>query len=322
MIAYADSVTEPDVAPLRTLRSTLADLTGDAFTTVHLLPFFPATSDGGFAVVDHKAVAARLGAWADVEAIAGDFTLMADLVCNHVSSRHAWVLDLLAGRRSAGADCLMTASPDDDLSAVVRPRTNPLLRAVDTPAGERHLWCTFSHDQVDVDYRRPEALLELLSVVDTLLGHGVRWLRLDAVAYVWKEPGTACVHLPQCHELVKLLRDLVSVRDRRAVVITETNVPHDQNASYFGDGDEAHVVYNFALPPLLVHSFVSGSAAALQRWAAGLGAAPAGTTYLNFLAGHDGIGLRPVEELLSAAETDRLVAAAHAAGGGHSDYDA
>ena len=320
IITYADTITEPGQVPLDTLHELVDDLTGDVVTVVHVLPFYPASSDGGFAVSDHRAVDPRLGSWADIRDLSETYTVMADLVVNHVSAEHPW-MDQFCRGEAPGSRALLTAEPDDDLSGVVRPRTTPLLREVATPDGPRLLWCTFSHDQIDLDFGEPEVLLDLLRTVACLADAGVRWFRLDAIAYLWKELGTSCLHLPQTHEVVKLLRTLLDARSPGSVIITETNVPHEQNISYWGDGDEAHLVYNFSLPPLVAHTVLSGSAAAMQRWLSELAPPPSGCSYFNFIASHDGIGLRPVEGLLSDAEVDRLVAAAHGAGGTHSEFD-
>ena len=320
VITYADSITEAGRVPMHTLGEMLDDLTGDVVTVVHVLPFYPASSDGGFAVTDHRAVDPRLGSWEDITALSDTYTVMADLVVNHVSADHPW-MDQFCGGEMPGSRNLLTAEPEDDTSSVVRPRTTPLLREVETPDGPRLLWCTFSHDQIDLNFAEPEVLLDLLRTVACLVDAGVRWFRLDAIAYLWKEPGTSCVNLPQTHEIVKLLRTLLDACCPGSVIITETNVPHDQNVAYWGSGDEAHLVYNFSLPPLVAHTMLSGSAVAMQQWLAQLEPPPAGTSYFNFIASHDGIGLRPVEGLLTDAQIFRLIAAAHSAGGTHSEFD-
>ncbi len=319
LIVYGDSITAPGERPLVTLERTLAERFADVISTVHVLPFFPFTSDDGFAVTDHCAVAEHLGTEADVGALTSCFKLMADLIVNHISFEHRWVHQFLADLEP-GRRLLRTIDEHEDLTHVTRPRTSPLGRKVRTAAGPRELWCTFSHDQVDLDYREPDTLVELVRVVGWLLDVGASWLRLDAVAYVWDESGTSCVHLPQTHEIVKLLRTLADGRAPGTVVVTETNVPHEDNVSYFGDGDEAHVVYNFTLPPLLAYALLTGSSAPLHRWLDNLDGPPAGCAVLNFLASHDGIGLRPAEGLLDDEQIATLVAASHAAGGCHSEY--
>jgi len=121
----------------------------------------------------------------------------------------------------------------------------------------------------------------------------MRIARLDAVAFLWKELGTNCLHLPETHELVKLFRDVCEIVAPRAIILTETNVPHAENVSYFGQGDEAHMVYQFSLPPLLLHAFITGNGQYLTHWASGLEPPPAGCTFFNFTASHDGVGVRP-----------------------------
>ncbi len=320
VITYADSITEAGRVPMQTMHELLDDLTGDVVSVVHVLPFYPASSDGGFAITDHRAVDPRLGSWDDITDLAETYTVMADLVVNHVSADHPWMSQFCNGHEP-GSRYLLTAEPEDDLSSVVRPRTTPLLREIETPDGPRLLWCTFSFDQIDLDFAEPEVLLDLLRTVARLVDAGVRWFRLDAIAYLWKELGTSCVNLPQTHEFVKLLRTLLDARCPDSVIITETNVPHDQNVAYWGDGDEAHLVYNFSLPPLVAHTMLSGSSVAMQQWLTKLETPPPGTSFFNFIASHDGIGLRPVEGLLSVAEINRLIAAAHSAGGTHSEFD-
>ena len=320
LISYGDSIHAPGEPPLRTLRRFLSSRLDDVFSTVHVLPFFPSSSDDGFAVVDYRAVDPALGTWDDIEDIAGGRRLMADLVLNHVSARHQWVQQFVAGE-SPGTDFVMTSDPDTDLSAVVRPRTTPLLRSFATADGTRHAWCTFSHDQVDVDFSNPDVLLAYLGIIDTYLEHGVRLLRLDAVAYAWKVLGTSCIHRPEVHELVRLLRTLLSVRQPDTVIVTETNVPAAENLAYLGTGDEAQVAYNFPLAPLLVDAILTGDPSVLARWLEELEPLPHGCAMLNFLASHDGIGVRPLEGLLPAERIDGLVAAAIDSGGQVSDYD-
>jgi sucrose phosphorylase len=314
VITYADSIRRPGEVPLQTLRGFIRHELAGRVDTVHVLPFFPWSSDDGFAVIDHRAVDPALGTWGDVTRLGDEVDLMADLVVNHVSAASPW-FEQFVSDREPGRRYLKTADPAADLSAVVRPRTHGLLRAVQTVNGERHLWCTFGPDQIDLDYDEPDVLCELLGTVDRLVSAGVRWLRLDAVAYVFKEVGTECIHLPRTHELVRLLRTLLAVRAPGTVVLTETNVPHEENLSYLGDGDEAHVVYNFSLPPLLVHGFLSESPTALRHWLASNEPTPTGTTLLNFIASHDGLGVRPVEGLLSDPEIDALASRAVASGG-------
>jgi glucosylglycerate phosphorylase len=308
LITYADQVRAPDEAPLRTLRRLLDGPLAGTTTAVHLLPFYPSTSDDGFSVADYDAVDATMGTWADVAALAAGRPLMFDAVINHTSASHPWFRGFLAGD-PAFDGWFVTADPTTDLSATVRPRTTPLLTPFDAVDGVRHVWTTFSADQVDLDYHRPEVLAAVLDVLLRYVEHGARLLRLDAVTYLWKAPGTASANLPETHEVLKLLRTALEAATPGVVMVTETNVPHAQNVGYFGDGhDEAQMVYNFALPPLTLHAFARGDARVLRDWAIGLHAPSAEATFFNFLASHDGIGVRPVEGILPRAEVDALAA--------------
>ncbi|MEC9114859.1 MAG: alpha-amylase family glycosyl hydrolase [Actinomycetota bacterium] len=305
LICYPDQIVDEDQAPLAVLETIVQEM-GEAFSTIHILPFYPSSSDGGFAVTDHHVVDEQFGSWANITSISSTHQVMADLVLNHVSSSHRWV-EQFAADIEPGRSCLKTASPDDDVSAVVRPRTSDLLVPCETTAGTKYLWCTFGPDQVDVDWEEPEVLLEMLRVIDVLLLAGIRWFRLDAVAYVQKHVGTSCIHLEETHELVRLLRDLLTWRNPRAALITETNVPHDENLSYLRDGQQAHVAYNFTLAPLLTHALTVGASTKIADWLREAEQPPERTTLLNFLSSHDGIGLRPAEGILNEDEIQALV---------------
>jgi len=306
VITYGDSVLCEGERPLQTLKRFLDAYTGDEVGGVHILPFYPWSSDDGFAVLDYSSVNEALGNWDDIEAIGRDYQLMADLVINHCSGRSLWFDNFIKGR-SPGQGYFYTASPEDDLSQVVRPRTSELLREVQTEEGTQYVWCTFSHDQVDLDFRNPEVLKQFASIVRQYMDHGVKIFRLDAVAFLWKIPGTTCLNLEETHEIVRLMRTLVEHVDPEALLITETNIPNRENLSYFGNANEAHCVYNFSLPPLLVNALVTGDCTYLKHWMMSMPPAQNGTAYFNFIASHDGIGLRPAEGLLSEEELATLV---------------
>jgi sucrose phosphorylase len=321
LITYGDTFTDESQPHLQSLRSVWDDHFAQVFSTVHVLPMFPSSSDGGFAVVDYRSIANELGDWSDLAEVVGDGGLMVDLVCNHGSAQSEWFVQFL-NDEAPGRCYYMTADPQADLSMVTRPRTHPLLREVETAAGTRHVWATFSHDQIDFDFSNPDVLVEFCSILGFYLSQGATRVRLDAIAYLWKQIGTRCIHLPETHQIVKLMRTLVELRDPTALLITETNVPHGDNTSYFGDGDEAHVVYNFTLAPLIVWSLMTGQADTLTNWLGRLDPAPGGCTFLNFIASHDGLGLRPIEDLISAAELQPMIDAATEVGGSFSAYSA
>ena len=320
VITYGDSIVAEGEKPLRTLKRFLDERVRGRLTGVHILPFYPWSSDDGFAVLDYSSVNEALGDWQDIDRISADYRLMADLVINHCSSRSLWFENFLKGR-DPGSDYFYTTSPDEDLSGVVRPRTSPILKEVITPQGEQHVWCTFSHDQVDLDFRNPEVLKQFVSIIRHYLDHGVRIFRLDAVAFLWKIPGTSCLNLEETHELVRLLRTLVEHAFEDALLITETNIPNRENLAYFGNANEAHCVYNFSLPPLLVNTLITGDCSYLKQWMMSMPPAQNGTAYFNFIASHDGIGLRPAEGLLSDGEIKTLVATMQHFGG-HVSYRA
>ncbi len=306
LITYGDSIQQENEKPLTTLDRFTKEALKGVVNGIHILPFFPYSSDDGFSVIDYSQVNDGLGDWDDIEDIAKNFHLMADLVINHCSSRSRW-FDNFKQRKSPGKDYFFEASPDADLSQVVRPRTSPLLRGVETLDGKRNVWCTFSHDQVDLDFSNPDVLCEFVSIIKQYLDHGVRIFRLDAVAFLWKELGTACIHHPKTHEVVRLLRTLIEHHSPSAILITETNVPNHENLSYFGNANEAHAVYNFSLPPLVLQALTAGTSKHLKAWQMSMPPAQMGTFYFNFLASHDGIGLRPAEGLISEKEIDDLV---------------
>lgn len=305
LITYGDTL-EGEGPPLETLRTFAGAHLRDLVSGIHVLPFFPWSSDYGFAIKDYLEVDPALGTWDDVEALARDFDLMVDFVCNHLSAEGGWFASYLQGHVPE-RDYFLSADPEADLSKVVRPRTTPLLTRFETTSGPRWLWTTFSPDQVDLDYHQTSLLLRVLGVLLTYVQHGATRIRLDAVGYLWKEVGTTCIHLPQTHELVKLFRDLLDEVAPGVALVTETNVPHADNVRYFGDGhDEAQMVYQFPLAPLVLDAFRRGDATRLAGWARELSTPSADTTFFNFLASHDGIGLVPARGLLSTAEIEAL----------------
>ncbi len=306
VITYAGSIEDPERPGLQTLLDFLDRHLADSINGVHVLPFFPYSSDDGFAVIDYEKVDRTAGSWKDVRAIAERYRLMADLVINHASSQSKWFKNFIA-RKDPGKDYFQETSPTDDLSLVVRPRSTPLRNKVDTADGERWVWCTFGPDQIDFDFSNPEVLLRFIEIIRFYLDNGIRVLRLDAVAFLWKEPGTSCLHDQRTHEIVKLLRTLVEHCEHEVVLITETNVPNRDNLTYFGNANEAHAIYNFSLPPLLVHTLLTGDCRHLKTWMMSMPPARNGTAYLNFIASHDGIGLRPADGLLSPKEMTRLL---------------
>ncbi|HEY6170214.1 MAG TPA: alpha-amylase family glycosyl hydrolase [Verrucomicrobiae bacterium] len=315
LITYGDQVREAGSTPLQTLARFCEDHLRDVVSGVHILPFYPFTSDDGFSVTDCFAVDPELGTWEDVRRLGGSFELMFDAVFNHMSAQSEWFKRFLAGD-PAFRDFFVTVEGNPDLSQVVRPRALPLLTGFNGASGPVKVWTTFSADQVDVNAKYPEVFLRLLEALLFYVARGARFIRLDAIAYLWKEIGTPCIHLPQTHRVIQFMRTVLDAVAPHVLLITETNVPHVDNVSYFGDGtNEAQLVYNFALPPLVLHTLATGNAAHLTRWARTLRLPSDRVTFFNFLASHDGIGVNPARGILSPVEIDALVARATAHGG-------
>lgn len=303
---------------LKTLKEFADRYLKGIFSGIHILPFFPYSSDDGFSILDYLEVNPKLGGWEEIESIGEAYQFMADLVLNHCSAKGPWFQAYLRGDPEF-ADFFIDLPPDSDVSMVVRPRTHPLLTPFEgkDSSGKdvtRHIWTTFSEDQVDLNFANPKVLVEMVRVLFHLIKRGTRIVRLDAVAYTWKELGSDCIHHPNTHALVKLLRMLVDDFAPGTVLITETNVPHDENLSYFGTGrDEAHMIYQFSLPPLILHSFLTGSAKRMSEWAREIEVLPA-ASYFNFASSHDGVGLTPAHGILDNDELEQLVSNARSRG--------
>ncbi|KXK15093.1 MAG: putative sucrose phosphorylase [Chloroflexi bacterium OLB14] len=315
LITYGDQVQKENQKPLQTLKIFCDQYLSDIVEGIHILPFYPWTSDDGFSVVDYRLIDKKLGDWEDVSALQTNFKLMFDAVINHISSKSEWFQKFLQAD-SNYQNYFITIEGSPDLSQVVRPRALPLLTSFTTSAGEKKVWTTFSADQIDLNYKNPQVLLEILDILCLYVQHGATFIRLDAIAYMWKEIGTSCIHLPQTHAIIQFLREALNQIAPHVNLITETNVPHIDNISYFGNGtNEAQLVYNFALPPLTLHTFHTEDATVLSNWAKTLTLPSDKTTFFNFLASHDGVGLNPARGILSNAEIDSLVEKTLAHGG-------
>ena len=314
LISYGDSIVGQK-PPLETLHEFLRSEVGGLISFVHLLPFYPFTSDDGFSVADFREVRKDLGSWEHIARFADDYRLVFDGVINHVSASSEYMSGYAAGNPEF-AEFFVALDPSVDTSAVLRTRNLPLLHEYQTQKGPKWLWTTFSSDQLDLNYRNPKVLIEVLDVMLFYIKQGASMIRLDAVPYLWKELGTSCAHLPQTHELIKLMRDVYDLAAPHALLLTETNVPHCENISYFGNhGDEAQMIYNFTLAPLILWSLFKGDAGVLSRWASGMEFVSEHATYLNITATHDGIGMRPTEGILTQSQRMELVQLARDHGG-------
>ena len=315
LITYGDMVQSEDQVPLQTLGRFLSEYARTLISTVHILPFYPYSSDDGFAVIDYLMVDPELGDWQDVNSLDQNFRLMFDAVINHISAESEWFQGYLRADAQY-QDYFFEVPPDFDTTQVFRPRALPLITTFQTASGEKWIWTTFSNDQIDLNFRSPDLLMEVIEVLLQYVARGAEFIRLDAIAFIWKESGTRCIHLPETHRLIQLMRTLLDAVAPRVSIITETNVPHAENIAYFGDGyNEAQMVYNFSLPPLTLHAFHTGNAQVLSNWAKTLTQPSDKTTFFNFLASHDGIGLMPARGYLSETEIMSLAQRVEATGG-------
>lgn len=303
LITYGDIIKEEGESTLKTLNKFINEYAADEITDVHLLPMFPYTSDDGFSVVDYREIHPELGNWSDIERFSSDYRLMFDFVANHMSKSSKWFQGYLKGE----AEYVNYFTPKEDgfdASNVVRPRTSPLFHEYE---GGKTAWTTFSEDQVDVNFKHFPALLEMTDILLDYANRGGTSIRLDAIGFMWKESGTTCIHLPQTHAIIQLWREILEELQLNTLLITETNVPHKENISYFGDGNnEAHMVYQFSLPPLVLHTLTTHDASKLTGWAKSIEKVSDSATYFNFLASHDGIGMRPTEGILTEEERSSM----------------
>ena len=306
LITYANSITSTNnMSPLSSLQKFVSSKCQQFIDTVHILPFFPSSSDDGFAVKDYYNVDNEFGDWKDIINISKSFRVMADVVINHGSSEGVWFKNFIKGE-GRGHDYFLSFDNTFDITEVVRPRTSPLLNTFDTHDGTRYLWCTFSKDQVDYNFNNPKVINEFVEIILYYLKMGITIFRFDAVAFLWKRIGTSCMNLEKTHEIIRLFRTIIDYLSPYTVLVTETNTPAAENVSYFGNGNEAHWIYNFSLPPILIYSVLIGNASYLEKLTMSMPPSQIGTSYLNFIASHDGIGLRPVETFLTKIEVERF----------------
>ena len=303
LITYPDTIYKNGESPLFTLHNFLKKYVKDIITAIHILPFFPSSSDGGFAVKNYKEVDSRFGSWGHIRKIAHDYRLMVDLVMNHVSSKSNWFAGFLQGDKRYREYFIWTDRPID-MPKVFRPRETPLFTKFDTAMGEKYVWTTFSADQIDLNFKNPEVLLKIIDVLLFYLSQGIEIIRLDAIGYVWKEPHTRCVNLSKTHQIVKLLRRILEYVAPYALILTEANFPYKDNVSYFGEGHEANMVYNFSLPPLVVDAFARKDASYIRKET---NRHRQDLLFFDILASHDGIGLSSAKEILSKADFENLL---------------
>ncbi len=298
VICYGDNINSNQKSSIQVFQNFFKKNLKKYFNAIHFLPFYPSSSDSGFAVKDHYKIEKRIGTWSDIKKISKTNHVMADIVINHSSARGLWFKNFLKKKRP-GKDYFLTVNSKFNTSKVVRPRDHKLLKKIDIFNKSDYLWRTFSADQIDLDFKNPSVLLRFIKIMVHLISNGVTIFRLDAIAYLWKKNGTSCINLKQTHEIVKLLRLISNLLNVETIIITETNLPEKENLSYLGKNDEANWIYNFSLPPLLIHAFLFENSSYLNKWSKNLPNTKFQNSYLNFIASHDGIGMRPTEGILN-----------------------
>ena len=300
LITYSDSIIDSKEKPLKTLYDFLKRFT-KSVNSVHVLPFMPSSSDKGFSVIDYKAIDQNFGSWEDLDLLTKKYNVMIDIVLNHVSKSSKWFENFMKGK-GIGSDYFIEVENWQGKAQIVRPRTSELFQKISTDSGLKSVWCTFSHDQIDLNFKNPAVLIEFVEIFLFYLKKNIHFFRLDAIAYIWKEESTGCINRPQTHYIVKFLRLILDHLSKNSVIITETNIPNKENLSYFGNNDEAHWVYNFTMSPLILYTMLFGNSRKLRKWSMTMPPAKKGNAYFNFLASHDGIGLRPLEGYLENGE--------------------
>jgi sucrose phosphorylase len=312
---YGDHVQQEGEMPLFTLHRFLQEFALNSVNRVHILPFYPYTSDDGFSVVDYYQVNTSFGNWEHIQSIGQDFGLMFDCVANHVSAQNEWFLKFLQGDE-AHQDYFISFDQPVDLSQVFRPRTHPLLTPFDTHQGRRWVWTTFSEDQIDLNFGNPQVFIEIIKVLLFYVANGATAVRLDAIAYAWKKMSTSCFDLPEVHAFVQLVRDIFNLAAPHVWLITETVLPHQQNISYFGDGhNEAHVAYHFQMETLLLHTLIKQDATVLANWLADMADFSDRTALLNLAVSHDGIHTGVSRGILSDEQMQAIAEACKSKGG-------
>ncbi|MBI2641531.1 sugar phosphorylase, partial [Candidatus Roizmanbacteria bacterium] len=313
---YADHVQEPGVTPLQSLRLFLQTYANGLFSTIHLLPFSPYSSDDGYSVIDYYRVKKEYGEWDDIHDLAKNFRLMTDLVINHASRQSFWFQEFLQGNPKYQDFFISFANPDIDLSSVRRPRSSTLLTPFQTKNGKKYVWTTFSQDQIDLNFKNPQVLLEMINVSLYLLKHNAGAIRLDAVGYIWKEIGTTSYLLPEVHTILQLLREIIETTAPTTWLATETKTEYEKSKAFFGNSEnESHFIYDFCLPPLLLYSFIHEDSSLLTQWAKKLTFSSEKTSLLTITATHDGVGLTPVTDIFTPSQIKELTEVALKRGG-------
>ena len=304
LITYPDQFKEEGHSPLKSLKHFVEEELEGLVSHVHLLPFYPWSSDDGFGPNNYHEVNPDYGSWDDIKSMKTG--KMFDCVFNHLSSQSEFFQKALSGDKESmdmfhffPESEYQKNSFQNDIKNVVRPRTTPLMTPYKVGKDQYYVWTTFSADQVDTNINNKKMVKYILDSFFLYLENGATFFRIDAVPFLWKELGTNSSHHPKTHLFVQLLRAITDEVNKDILIITESNVPHIENISYFGNGkNEAHLVYNFSLAPLILHSLVFKNNHWVNNWSHEVFEIAEETSFINFTATHDGIGMRGLEGIV------------------------
>ena len=302
---------------------------GGVFGGVHLLPFFHPIdgADAGFDPIDHTQVDPRLGDWSDIKALSASLDVMGDVIVNHMSSRSPQFLDYSKrGDASPYAGLFLTmgsvfpnGATEKDLLTVYRPRPGMPFTYTTLASGEKKfLWTTFTPQQLDIDVQHPQGRAYLDGILNTFAANGVNMVRLDAVGYAIKQAGTSCFMLPETFDFIAVFGGRA-----KALGIEVLVEVHSYYQRQIEIAQRVDWVYDFALPPLVLHALFNKTSKPLKHW---IGIRP--NNALTVLDTHDGIGIIDIGAdatdrarnpgLVPPAELDALVETIHANSGGQS----
>lgn len=329
LITYVDRLGGGGLRELQALLTAPGSPLQGVFGGVHLLPFFHRIdgADAGFDPIDHTQVDARLGDWGDLKALTEHVDVMADVIVNHMSSESPQFLDWSARGAASPFDGLFLTfdavypqgATERDLLALYRPRPGLPFTGVTLANGQKHiLWTTFTPTQVDIDVQHPQGRAYLQGILQTLSGSGIRLVRLDAVGYAIKKAGASSFMMPETFAFIGEF-----AAQARALGIEVLVEIHSHYQRQIEIARQIDWVYDFALPPLVLHALFFHTAEPLKRW---IGVRPSNA--LTVLDTHDGIGIIDIGAdpsdragrpgLVPPAELDALVERIHAHSGGDS----
>jgi glycosidase len=336
--SYPDSIISESTSPLAALRKFGEEFLSNTINGIHILPFYPWDTDRGFSVLDYYEVDPRNGSWQDIRAIASTFdSLMIDVVINHASIDNSIVQQALL--KQDYHNYVLTFDDQnkpshDELVKITRARPSPVLTRYalvkdsfdndkatlvhPEEKGQGWVWTTFSRSntpdgnidtrQVDFNFKNSKVFIEFLKIILEYISHGARWIRLDAIGYLWKEIGTNCLHRPQTHVITQLYSEILALLESFSIVlIAEVNEPQEKALQYLGltEEPESDMIYLFTHFPLAVHAILSGTAKYYMNWLPSL--IPAiGKLFVTVLGTHDGMGQKPIGDWLPSSEKEFL----------------